>query len=175
MNGPASSGSGVLSGSMAAIDLGILCRAAVVTSTGETLLTCGRYIKDDRAIVREVVGFLSRNKVSIVAVGETRGRLLFPMEYFRHKCRCLGILTVLGTEYMSSRRCPACRKCHPPTDSRIFSCSRCGFTIDRDLAAAMNIYQDVFGEKTKPAAEARKQNVSAVKTQERQDLLLVVS
>lgn len=140
-------GVGLLS-QAAAIDPGLVHRAAVVTSDGKTLLTVGWHQKPDSVIISEVVSFLKDHRILVVAVGDPRGQFSFPVAELKHACWSAGILPVLGSEYMTSSRCPRCRE-HHRTPDRVFTCPKCAFTLDRDLAGALNIYQRVFGRKSR--------------------------
>ena len=62
-------GVGLLS-QAAAIDPGLVHRAAVVTSDGKTLLTVGWHQKPDSVIISEVVSFLKDHRILVVAVGD---------------------------------------------------------------------------------------------------------
>ena len=138
----------------AAIDPGLVHRAAVVTADGKTLLTGGWNSKPDSEIVLEIVTFLKNHSVLLVAIGDPRGQFSFPVEELKHACWSVGIVPVLGSEYMTSSRCPRCWTHHRKPD-RVFACPKCGFTLDRDLAGALNIYRRVFGLKSRlPKPEA---------------------
>nr|EES53258.1 MAG: transposase, IS605 OrfB [Leptospirillum ferrodiazotrophum] len=132
----------------AAIDPGLAHRAAVVTTDGNTLLTEGRYSKPDEKFIEEIVDFLSENRILVVTVGDPQGQFEFPIAALRHACWEKGILPVLGSEYCTSRKCPRCH-IHQQFEDRIFVCQRCGLTLDRDLAGALNIYQRVFGKRSR--------------------------
>lgn len=131
----------------AAIDPGLTNRAAIVTSQGKHLLIPGNPAPTVKNLVAEIMRFLIRHRIKVVTVGDPQGDFFFPVAPLKHACWNEGILFVLGSEYCTSRRCPRCRVHHLFT-GRIFVCTRCGLTMDRDLAGAFNIYQQVFGTKS---------------------------
>lgn len=139
---------GHLLSNAAAIDPGLAHRAAIVTTGGKTLLTEGRHSKSDEKFVEEIVEFLIENRILVVTVGDPQGQFEFPIAALRHACWEKGILPILGSEYCTSRKCPRCR-IHQQFEERIFVCQRCGLTLDRDLAGALNIYQRVFGKRSR--------------------------
>jgi len=132
----------------AAIDPGIKNRAAIVTSQGKHLLIPGNPALPVKNLVAEIMRFLIRNRIRVVAVGDPQGQFTFPIAPLKHQCWNEGILFVLGSEYCTSRKCPRCRTHHFFT-VRIFVCPTCGLSMDRDLAGALNIFQQVFGTRSR--------------------------
>ena len=134
----------------AALDPGSIHRAAVVTAEGAAFLSKER---DDDRLVREIVGFLLIHRIGVVACGDPQGQFLFPVSLLRKTAWEADILFVLGSEYCTSRRCPRCRTHHRP-DSRTFVCPACAYSLNRDLVGALNIFQRVFGRKSRlPSSE----------------------
>ena len=129
----------------AALDPGSIHRAAVVTTAGAVFLSKER--NDDR-LVREIVDFLVAHRIGVVACGDPQGQFLFPVSLLRKAVWEANILFVLGSEYCTSRRCPRCRT-HHQSEKQIYRCPACGLTLDRNIAGALNIFQHVFGRKSR--------------------------
>ena len=129
----------------AALDPGKIHRAAVVTTAGAAFLSRE---PDDYRLVREIVDFLVAHRIGVVACGDPQGQFLFPVSLLRKAAWEARILFVLGSEYCTSRRCPRCRT-HHQSEKQIYRCPSCGLALDRNIVGALNIFQHVFGRKSR--------------------------
>lgn len=83
-------------------------------------------------LVREAYGHVKQE------IYESRMATL--IEYIEYKCSRNGITVIKADRsYPSSQICSACGNIHKPGPSKIYTCTKCGLIIDRDLNAAINL------------------------------------
>ena len=96
-----------------------------------------------------IIGNVSTKKMASNLTGNLQNitkRRLMALSHFRFREKLKNVAkkyktTIIETnEYMTSKKCSQCETINDMKSSKIYKCKKCKLTIDRDINAAINIY-----------------------------------